>query len=78
VISKQAANGNDFLDLRWIYVAIINTLHCKKRLAIFLRPAGVSLTKQLSLTGNNYGKIANLFLQCMFDFSQFSFMLEFV
>ncbi len=55
-------------------------LHCKKSLAIFPSPAGMSLTK-LSLAGNNLiipghgecwvsdtpvgdGKIANLFLQC--------------
>jgi hypothetical protein len=29
-----------------------NTVHCKKSLAIFPSPAGLSLTK-LSLTGNN-------------------------
>ncbi len=41
-------------------------LHCKKRLAIFPSPAGISLTK-LSLAGNNIpgqGKFGNLFLQC--------------
>ncbi len=52
-------------------------IHCKKRLAIFPSPAGMSLTK-LSLAGNNliipaqggfgkwnHGKIDNLFLQCI-------------
>jgi hypothetical protein len=59
----------------------MNKVHCKKRLRIFLSPAGMSLTK-LFLAGNNIiflrqgefpvgdifagdGKIANPFLQCM-------------
>ncbi len=59
-------------------IVINYSLHCKKRLAIFPSPAGMSLTK-LSLAGNKLypakeslvsdvpagdGKIDNLFLQC--------------
>ncbi len=40
---------------------VAKEVHCKKRLAIFPSPAGMSLTK-LSLPGNN--KIVNLPLQC--------------
>jgi hypothetical protein len=36
------------------------TVHCKKRLTIFLSPAGMSLTKLSA----GEGKIANIFLQC--------------
>ncbi len=60
------------------------SIHCKNRLAVFLSPAGMSLTK-LSLVGNKFripgqgefgdipagdGKTAsaNLFLQCMCEF----------
>jgi hypothetical protein len=53
-------------------------VHCKKRLAIFLSLAGISLTKLSLAAGNNLtareilvsdiparaGKIDNLFLQC--------------
>ena len=35
-----------------IYLHICKYVHCKKRLAVFLSPAGMSLTK-LSLAGNN-------------------------
>jgi hypothetical protein len=41
----------------------LECIHCKKRLAIFLSPAGMSQTRH-SLAGN--GKIAYLFLQCSF------------
>jgi hypothetical protein len=37
---------------RSIQQVLLERLHCKKRLAIFLSPAGMSLTK-LSLAGNN-------------------------
>jgi hypothetical protein len=57
--------------------AVLKKVHCKKRLAIFPPPAGMSTTK-LSLVWNKFpargslvsdiptgdGKIANLFLQC--------------
>ncbi len=35
-----------------ILVSYVECAHCKKRLEIFLSPAGMSLTK-LSLAGNN-------------------------
>jgi hypothetical protein len=35
-----------------IQILIYRTIHCKKRISIFLSPAGMSLTK-LSLVGNN-------------------------
>ncbi len=42
-------------------------LHCKKRLATFPSPAGMSFTK-LSLGGKNGdGNVANLFLRCIFS-----------
>ena len=39
-------------------------LHCKKRLATFPSPAGMSLTK-LSLGGNRAGMSLTFFLQCI-------------
>ncbi len=61
---------------------ILSCIHCKKRLAIFLSPAGMPLTK-LSLAGKNYiilsqgefgydipageGKIAKLFFTVYHD-----------
>jgi hypothetical protein len=36
-------------------------VHCKKRLAIFPSPAGMSLTK-LSLAGNNYSRLGRVWL----------------
>ncbi len=62
------------LELKFM-VCYLYDLHCKKRLANFQSPAGMSLTK-LSVAGNNLpgrvllvttagdGKIANLLLQC--------------
>ncbi len=40
-------------DLLAVWPLIVGSLHCKKRLAIFMPPAGMSLTK-LSLAGNNF------------------------
>ncbi len=68
---------------RSVWISVF--LHCKKWLAIFPSPAGMSLTK-LSLAGNNQitvfpawenlvsdipardRKIANLFLQCIWNY----------
>jgi hypothetical protein len=44
--------GNSFSTIFRANTAIFKGVHCKKRLAIFPSPAGMSLTK-ISLAGNN-------------------------
>jgi hypothetical protein len=53
-ISQMVAEvrKSDILNLCSTYVLFFTKVHCKKRLAIFPSPIGMSQTK-LSLTGNN-------------------------